>query len=204
MKAILALAVSVFVTSTSAFAQLAGTSDTGTFTPSGGGYPGGNYFDPAFLSANPSIGGFVPAGYANASSPTITIAAGDNTFAYQDAYNLDTADFNGSTLTVTDAMNENGALPWTMTFTDPAFTGISAVSNNFINGGINASISGDVITLQWDGSYGPDEYVLRGTYTADFNVNSSAAAPDGASTIALLGLALAGLGSMKRLKAFAR
>ena len=37
MKAILALAVSVFVTSTSAFAQLAGTSDTGTFTPSGGG-----------------------------------------------------------------------------------------------------------------------------------------------------------------------
>ncbi len=204
MKAILALAVSVFVTSTSAFAQLAGTSDTGTFAPSGGGYPGGNYFDPAFLSANPSIGGSVPAGSANSSSPTITIAAGDNPFGFQDTYNLDTADFNGSTLTVTDAMNQNGALPWTMTFTDSAFTGITTVSDDFINGGIDASIAGDVITLNWDGSYGPDEYVLHGTYTAVFDVSSSAAAPDGASTVALLGLALAGLGSMKRLKAFAR
>lgn len=200
---ILALAAAVFVTSTAAFAQLAGTSDTGTFTPSGGGYPGGNYFDPAFLSANPSIGGSVPAGSANTTSPTVTIAAGDNTFGYQDTYNLDTADFNGSTLTVTDAMNENGALPWTMTFTDSAFTGITTISDDFINGGIDATIAGDVITLNWDGSYSPN-WVLHGTYTAEFNVSSSAAAPDGASTVALLGLALAGLGSMKGFKAFAR
>jgi len=203
MKMTLALAAAVALTSTTAFAQLAGTSVTGVFTPSGGGYPGGNYFDPAFLTANPSIGGSVPAGSANIISPTITIAAGDNTFGFQDQYNLDTADFNGGTLTVTDAMNQNGALPWTMTFTDPVFTGITPVSDDFINGGVNALLAGDVITLTWAGSYSPD-YVLHGTYTAVFDVSSSSAVPDGASTVALLGLALGGLGSMKRFKAFAR
>jgi hypothetical protein len=193
MKMILASVAAVLVTSTAAFAQLTGTQVTGSLEFDGVPI---NYFDPA--------NGFVPAGYANTSSPTITIAAGDNVFGFQDSYNTDTADFNGNSLTVNDVMNGNGALPWVMTFTDTAFTGITTVSDDYINGGIDASLAGDVITLAWNGSYGPDEYVLQGSYSATFDVNSSVGVPDGASSVGLLGLALAGLGSMKRFKAFAR
>ena len=124
-----------------------------------------NLFDPANNG--------VPPGYANTNSPTITLGPGDNTFGFQDSYNTDTADFNGTTLTVTDAMNANGALPWTMTFTDAAVTGITPVSDNFINGGIAASVTGDTITLKWAGSYSPS-YVLTGTFTARFSLSSSA------------------------------
>ena len=201
MKTILALVATVLVTGTAAFANLIGTTVTGIFTPIGGGYPAGNYFDPAFLTANPGIGGSVPSGSANVSGPTTTLAAGDNTFGFKDSYNLDTADFNGSTLTVTDVMNQNGALPWIMTFTDPAFTGITTVSDDFINGGLNASIVGDIITLTWNGSYSPVD-VLHGTYTAVFDVSSTSTVPDNGFTVVLLGLALAGLISMKRFKAF--
>ena len=185
---ILALAAAVLVTNTAAFANLVGTTGTGVFTPQGGGYLPGNYFDPAFLSLNyPSVAS-VPPGSANISSPTVTIAAGDNIFGYHDQYNTDTADFNTSsgTLRVSDAMyGGSGALPWNMTFTDPAFTGITSVTDNFINGGLNASITGDVITLAWAGSYGP-VYALNGTYTAVFNVTSSSstAVPEPTTMIA--------------------
>jgi len=208
MKMILALAGAVLVTSTAAFGQLAGTSVTGVFTPYGGGYLPGNYFAPAFLAANyPS--GSVPSGSANIASPTVTMGAGDTTFGFADQYNTDTADFNASSgkLTVTDVMDGSGALPWNMFFTDSAFTGITPVSGNFYNG-ITPSITGDMITLHWDGTYGiyGGGGPYTATYTAVFDVSSSSSStvPDGASTVALLGLALAGLGSVKRFIVFAR
>ena len=144
---------------------LFGTAVTGTLQFYG---VGSNYFDPA--------NGSVPAGFANSISPTFTLGAGSNTFGYQNEYDTDTATFVGSTLTVTDIMNENGADPWTMTFTDAAFTGITSVFDNFINGGINASVSGGVITLAWAGSYSPS-YVLSGTYVAVFDLNSPGGNP---------------------------
>jgi hypothetical protein len=205
MKMILAAAGAVLLTSTAAFANMTGTSVTGVFTPYGGGYLSGNYFDPAFLAGNyPS--GSVPAGSANIASPTVTIGAGDTKFGFVDEYNNDTADFNAAagTLTVTDVMHGFGALPWNMIFTDSAFTGITTHSNNFY-GGIAASISGDAITLNWLGTYpvygGGGPYTA--TYTAVFSVSSSSSSsvPDGASTVALLGLASAGLAGLKRFKA---
>jgi hypothetical protein len=209
MKMILAIAGTVLVTSTAAFAQLAGSSVTGVFTPYGGGYLPGNYFDPVFLASSYPAGS-VPAGSANTSSPTVTLGAGDTTFGFVDQYNTDTADFNASagTLTVTDVLNGSGALPWNMIFTDSVFTGITPVSDNFY-GGLTPTISGDAITLNWLGTYpvygGGGPYTA--TYTAVFDVSSSSSSstvPDSASTVALLGLALAGLGSVKRFKIFAR
>jgi hypothetical protein len=205
MKKILALAGAVLVTSTAAFAQLAGSSVNGVFTPYEGGYLPGNYFDPAFLAVNyPS--GSVPAGSANVASPTVTMVAGNTTFGLTDPYNTDLAVFNATagTLTVTDTMDGSGALPWNMIFTDSVFTGLTPVSDNFF-GGLTPSISGDSITLNWLGAYsvygGGGPY--SGTYTAVFDVSSSNSSspsvPDGASTVAMLGLALAGLGSVKRI-----
>jgi hypothetical protein len=144
-----------------------GTPVTGTLQFAGGGQ---NAFDPANNG--------VPSGYANSSSPTVTLVSGDNIFDYgkTGSYNYDSADFNGGTLTVRDIMNGSGADPWVMTFTDPAFTGISKVSDNYINGGITPSIIGDEITLTWAGSYSPTD-VLSGTYTAVFNVTGIPSVP---------------------------
>jgi hypothetical protein len=207
MKMILAIAGAVLVTSTAAFAQLTGSSVTGVFTPYGGGYLPGNYFDPVFLASSYPAGS-VPSGSANTTSPIVTLGAGDTTFGLMDQYNTDTADFNASagTLTVTDIMNGSGALPWNMIFTDLVFTGITPVSDNFY-GGLTPTITGDTITLNWLGTYpiygggGP----FAATYTAVFDVSSSrSTVPDSASTVALLGLTMAGLGSVKRFKIFAR
>jgi hypothetical protein len=186
MKMILALAAAVLVNSTAAFANLVGTTVTGVFTPYGGGYLAGNYFDPTFLASSYPQGS-VPSGSANITSPTVTIAAGDTTFGFIDQYNTDKAVFNASsgTLTVSDVMDGSGALPWNMFFTDPAITGITPVSDSFYNG-LNANITGDVITLNWLGTYpiygGGGPYTA--TYTAVFNVTSSTAVPEPTTMIA--------------------
>jgi hypothetical protein len=203
MKTILALVATVLVTSTAAFANLEGTTVTGVLTPSGGGYLPGNYFDPAFLSVNyPSVA-FVPSGSANVSSPTVTIGAGNTTIGYEDQYNTDTAVFNASsgTLTVVDVMDGSGALPWKMTFTDSAFTGLSTVSDNFWDG-LGVSFASGMITLNWSGVYTFPSGPYTGTYTAVFDVSSTSTVPDNGFTVALLGLALAGLISIKRFKSF--
>jgi hypothetical protein len=184
MKMILALAAAALVNSTAVFANLVGTTVTGVFTPYGGGYLAGNYFDPTFLASSYPQGS-VPSGSANITSPTVTIGAGDTTFGFQDQYNTDTADFNGSTLTVSDVMTGSGALPWNMIFTDSAITGITLVSDNFYNG-VTATITGDTITLNWPGTYpvygGGGPYTAA--YTAVFNVTSSTAVPEPTTLLA--------------------
>lgn len=182
MKRILALAAAVLVSGSVYGIDLTGTTVTGTlrFDPNPI-----NYFDP--------VQGYVPLGYANSSSATITIALGGSTFGFQDGSNIDTAYFNGNVLRVTDDVI-SGASNWTMTFTDTAFTGtaMTPISDNFVNGGVNGSIAGDVITLTWAGI--PEGSAL---YTAVFTVNP-ASAPDGGSTVALLGLALGAFAMLRR------
>jgi len=105
-----------------------------------------NLYDPA--------NGSVPAtGYLNSpdsfNSPTVVISSGTPTFGFNDGFNLDVSDFsNGTQLVFTDtslsgSFASNATI--TLTFTDPAFAGISLVSSTF--SGLTYGIVGDVITI---------------------------------------------------------
>ena len=150
---ILCGAIVVCLTSPAAFALVPvpfeGTVVTGTLNFAGNA---NNYFDPA--------NGFVPTGqgYINESSPTVTIEGPGGIFGFADAADVDTANLFGNELTIGDDDVGGDALPWTMTFTDTAFTGlnVSLNSDNFINGGLTASVTGDTITVSWAGDPVPD------------------------------------------------
>jgi hypothetical protein len=120
---------------------------------------------------------------------TIAISV-PGTFRYSDAANTDTADFTGTTLTITDQVISN-ADGWLMTFTDAAmpFTKLSPVSSNF-GPGSTADLFEGMIVLGWVGTPTP------GTYAAVFDIAPDPAVPE-PSSLALVGTALAGLGLMR-------
>jgi hypothetical protein len=158
------LVLSVLVVPCS-FGQLVGTTVAGSVVFNTVSTPAGNGFDPA--------GGDVPSGYANSSGATITLGSSASTFGFMDIYNTDTAQFDGTLLTLTDDMyGGSGATGWTMAFADSSFASVTNVSDDYIDGGVTASCSGGVITLYWGGSYSPD-FVLDGTYTAVFAIGAS-------------------------------
>ncbi len=121
---------------------LTGTQVTGSLT-----FPPGNtnYFDPA--------NGYVPpSGYLNASGTTVTIQAPAVEFGFQDSSNLDLANFSASQFTIEDVVTGvsggvNG--PFTMTFTDSAFLGMTfnKVSDSFPSGGLTFAVTGSTITI---------------------------------------------------------
>ncbi len=194
MKPILASAAALFLVSSTGFASPDITGSTVTGGLFFGGEPSVNYFDPA--------NGYVPSGYANETSPTVTIGSSTTTFGYYDGANLDTASFTGTELTITD-VETFPANPWTMTFVDSQLTGLSEISDTFNNGGVNGTLAGDEITISWAGG----GTTGTGDFSATFNfVNTGSAdpsVPDGGTTAGLLGLAMAGLGCLKRGKLFA-
>jgi hypothetical protein len=103
-----------------------------------------NYFDPA--------NGRVPAGYLNGAGPTVTIASNAVEFGYNDGTVLITADFTENQLVVTDHPLLSGHYnPIQMTFTNSAFSSLLSASDSFPYGGMTASLSGGVITLNWAG-----------------------------------------------------
>jgi PEP-CTERM motif len=167
-----ALAALVFAVGSPARADLIGTTVTGTLAfndiPT-------NYFDPANNNV-PSTG------YLNSAdafdSPTVVISLFATTYGFEDAVqppaNLDTANFSATQLTVTDTVFTR-AVTWTMTFSDTAFTSITNVSDDFVNGGVSASLSGDVITLIWAGTSTSSGDV---PYTAVFDVNVPPSVPE--------------------------
>ncbi len=160
--AVLALVSGFGMAEAKAGMVILGTQVTGTLNfPALGGL---NYFDPANRS--------VPSGFLNAAGPTVTIAEPAIEFGFQDFANRDTANFTDTQLIVTDIVSF-GAAPFFMTFTDAAFTDLSLVSSNFP--GLTGSISGNVITISSSRNF------TRGTYTAIFNVNASAAVPEPSS-----------------------
>ncbi len=170
-------------------AQLGGTKVTGgiyfnyygsTFSPNG--------YDPA--------NGNVPTAGSPENMAGTTVAISDSAleFAFLDGYNYDTADFTDSTLTISDSVGTNGALPWRQTFTDPAFNGFLAkVSDTFDDGGVTASILGDTITLNWGGS-APDN-----VYTAVFDVGSVLQVPEPSTWALVAGGALLAAFARRRL-----
>ena len=128
-----------------------------------------NYFDPA--------NGFVPAGYGNVAGSTVKIGSGVE-FGYNDGANLDTADFTGTTLTITD-VDSFGASPFEMSFTDPAFNGITQLTGA---GAFTYSFSGDTLNVFYPGTSD-----FGNTYTTSFHVSSPAVAstPEPSSLILL-------------------
>jgi hypothetical protein len=165
-------------------ADLIGTQVTGSLTF---GTNSTNYFDPAF--------GAVPSGYGNSTpnnNVNVPIAPPTVTFGFNDTLSLITAAFNGNGLVVSDSVESTGAFnPFTMTFTDTAFTGLtlSKSSDNFPSG-VTSTLVGDTLTINWGGGF------VKGgdSFTADFGLTPSTTAgvPE-PSTLTLLGLGSLGL-----------
>ena len=110
------------------------------------GFGSTNWFDPA--GGNP----YVPSsGYGNSTGPNVVIGSGVE-FAFLSQYDLYTADFTGTTLTVKDTCQAAGCsnATWAMTFTDPAFLSFMQLSNNL--GLQSYSLTGNTLTLAFSGT----------------------------------------------------
>jgi hypothetical protein len=155
-----------------------GTSVTGGlyFSDFISGYGTTNYFNPAQ--------GYVPAGYGNTTGTTVTIGP-EVEFGYYDGASTETADFTGTTLTVSDD-DIYGTYPFKMTFTDTSFTGFTLLSNT---AGLTYSFSGDTLTVLFP------ELDDEGTYTGTFSYSggpATTATPE-PSSLLLLGTGTLGL-----------
>jgi hypothetical protein len=170
----LALATLAVTFAAPAKADLVGTHVTGSLKFDGNTK---NYFDPA--------NGFVPTGDLNKTGgPTVTISATSVEYGFHDGANTDTADFNGTTLSIKDISN-GGSNSFVMSFTDSAFSGLklAKVSDTF-DGGLTASLVGTTLTLT---SRCTDDC---GTFGARFTLSSitPTAVPE-PSQLALAGVA---------------
>lgn len=103
---------------------------------------------------------------------TATIGPGVE-FTYSDSYNIDTANFSSTGLQIADTVAVN-AMPFTMTFTDPAFTGFSLLTDQ---SGFTYSFSGDVLTVNFAGTR------IAGTYATTFDYAAVASTPEPSSAL---------------------
>jgi hypothetical protein len=172
-KATTLFAIAVLCLSASTLrADAIGTLVTGTLNFNGSGTT--NFFDAA--------NGFVPPGFGN-SGGSITVPIGSGIeFGFSDGANLDTADFTGSTLTITDQSFVGSSTGYTMTFTDPAFTGFIAVDNEL---GLLYTFSDHTLTLTFPAGN------IKGTESSAFEFTSITPIPE-PGTLALMATGLLG------------
>lgn len=161
-----------------------GTSVTGSLLFAGNP---NNYFDPS--------NGFVPSGYLNTSGTVVTVASPAVEFGFSDSTNTDLANFSAFQFTIEDVVGQNVGVsatnsPFTMTFTDTAFSGLTLTkaTDFFPNGGLSYSLVGDTITINWAG--GPVK--ANDDYTSTFALSN---VPE-PSSWGMLGLGVAGAGVM--------
>jgi hypothetical protein len=167
-----------------ASAQLLGASTTGSVSFGGNGGP--NYFDP--------INGFVPTGYSNKTQgTTVIIAEPPIEFGFQDSALFTSANFTNNQLIITHVASSSIGIS-TYTFTSAAFTSLSEVSDNFLNGGATGTLSQNRLEVIIP------TYTTPGTYQAVFNVGSaaSAATPEPGSFALLGALSAVGVAWYKR------
>jgi hypothetical protein len=143
--------------------------------------------------------GFVPAGYQNSAgaqdSNTVVIVGG-NEFGFSDGLNTDVTSFSNTGFTFTDTSITAGPPPnlnIILTFTDPAFTGVSLISSTFP--GLTFAISGDQITVDIPSLNTSAGEVL----TASFNVTSTSSVPE-PSTYGLMLIGFGFLGLMMAMR----
>ena len=169
-----------------ASAGVLGTQVTGGMYFGGGGT---NYFN--------SNLGYVPGGCQNsgAGTATVTVVDPDAEFCFADGANVNTAQFNDGTLTVTD-MVMSSASNWTMTFafTPGVVTGIAELSDVFVNGGVNFTFANDLLTLTWAGT-GSLNQTLSASYALE---TTSVPEP---TPFALLALGMVALAAVRRTRA---
>jgi len=185
LRPALAVAALALLASAPASAQLLGAPVTGTLQFGG---IGPNYFDP--------INGLVPAGVLDTAGPTVVIAEPAVEFGFDDFTERHTVNFTGTQLILTNSARVADSAAYTMTFTSPAFAGVTEVSDTFLNGGATASLSGGTITVS------VPEFLAVGAFQAVYNVTvtPTAAIPE-PGTLALLApglLPLLGMAARRR------
>lgn len=112
---------------------------------------------------------------ANGGSGTTALIGPGVEFTYSDSYNTDTANFSATGLRIADTVAVNAA-PFTMVFTDPAFTGFSLLTDQ---SGFTYSFSGDVLTVNFAGTRTP------GTYATTFGYPAVASTPEPSGALLL-------------------
>lgn len=159
-----------------------GTKVTGSLTFSGFGTT--NYFDAA--------NGFVPPGYGNSGGlTTVTIGPGVE-FGFEDDANLDTADFDGSTLVITDVSLVGGSNSFEMRFTDPAFLSFALLNDTL---GITYSFTGNTLIVDFASQN------IKGSGSAVFSYTSPTTGPvPEPGTLQLFGTGLLGAACFLRRK----
>lgn len=140
MRKLLLLFPAILLSCVPSYAALLGTPVTGSLQFSAGS---ANFFDPVY--------GFVPSGYSNSSGITVAVSGSAVEFGFDDGANRFTVNFTDDQVTISDLVESSGSnLPFTMTFTDSAFSGqsVAALSNAFP---LTYSLSGSVLTVRGTG-----------------------------------------------------
>jgi hypothetical protein len=122
-----------------------------------------NLFDPANIGLSQ--------GALNEISNPVTITDGVLEFSHViNGVNGVFANFTDNSLMITNDVIPPPFSAWTMSFQSSAFNGLlfSEVSDNFINGGVNATLIGDMITLDWAGP------LSTGLFAAEFSLQARA------------------------------
>jgi hypothetical protein len=170
-----------------ASAGLIGSQVTGFFTDSASSGGGANFFDPNVPTSGTSYE--VPAGYLNSSGTTVTIQEPAIEFGTELSLcfcNLFTANFTDSQLVIDATAGFTYFDSLAFEFTDPVFSSITEVSNDWPDTFLSSSLSGDVISI----GFSAVSAIGGQNYQAVFDVGSAGTATPEPSTVVIMATGL--------------